>query len=139
MPELSAYDNLRLWYCQSSLSLEKELEDGILAMLGISDFLKVPVRHMSGGMKKRLSIACSIALSPDILLLDEPGAALDLICRECIEAYLREYRARGCLILIATHEEREIALCDRLFLLKEGRLSPFAYHGDIHEAAGALI
>lgn len=138
MSELSAYDNLRLWYCQSPLSLERELQEGFLATLGIPDFLKVPVRHMSGGMKKRLSIGCSIALSPQVLLLDEPGAALDLQCKEYIETYLRKYRSQGNLILIATHEEREIALCDQLFLLKNGILSPLSYEGDIHQIADAL-
>jgi len=138
MTELSAYDNLRLWYCQSPLSLEKELAEGFLATLGIPEFLKVPVRHMSGGMKKRLSIGCSIAMSPQVLLLDEPGAALDLLCKEYIETYLREFRSQGGLILIATHEEREIALCDRLFLLRDGCLSPISYHGDIHQIAKAL-
>lgn len=138
MAELSAYDNLRLWYCQSPLSLEQELKDGVLSMLGISDFLKIPVRHMSGGMKKRLSIGCSIAYAPRVLLLDEPGAALDLQCREYIESYLEQYRSQGNLILIATHEEREIAMCNRLFLLKEGTLSPFSYAGDIHQLVKAL-
>lgn len=138
MTELSAYDNLRLWYCQSPLSLERELREGFLATLGIPDFLKVPVRHMSGGMKKRLSIGCSIAMSPQLLLLDEPGAALDLQCKEYIETYLREFRSQGNLILIATHEEREIALCDQLFLLKNGILSPLSYEGDIHKIAEAL-
>lgn len=138
MEELSAHDNLKLWYCQSPLSLERELAEGFLATLGIREFLKVPVRHMSGGMKKRLSIGCSIAMSPKVLLLDEPGAALDLLCKEYIETYLREYRSQGNLILIATHEEREIALCDRLFLLKEGCLSPLSYQGDIHQIANAL-
>lgn len=138
MTELNAYDNLKLWYCQSHLSLKRELKEGFLATLGISDFLKVPVRHMSGGMKKRLSIGCSIASSPGVLLLDEPGAALDLVCKEQIENYLREYQKQGNLILIATHEEREIALCDRLYLLKDGYLSPFTYDGNIHHVANAL-
>lgn len=138
MTELSAYDNLSLWYCQSPLSLEGELKEGFLATLGIPDFLKVPVRHMSGGMKKRLSIGCSIAMSPRVLLLDEPEAALDLQCKEYIEVYLREFRSRGNLVLIATHEEREIALCDQLFLLKNGILSPLSYEGDIHQIAKAL-
>lgn len=138
MTELTGYDNLRLWYCQSKLSLDSELKEGFLATLGIPDFINVPVRHMSGGMKKRLSIGCSIANSPRLLLLDEPGAALDLICKEQIEAYLMDYRAKGNLIIIATHEEREIAMCNRLYLLKEGYLSPFTYDGDIHHVAKAI-
>ncbi len=138
MEELSALDNLRLWYCDSPLSLEEELDQGFLAMLGIPGFLKVSVKNMSGGMKKRLSIGCAVAKRPRILLLDEPGAALDLICKERIEVYLKNFQSQGNAILLATHEEREIALCDRLFILKEGILCPLDYDGNIHMLAGNL-
>ena len=138
MEELNALDNLKLWYCDSPLSLQNELEQGFLAMLGIPDFLKVPVKNMSGGMKKRLSIGCAVAENPCILLLDEPGAALDLICKERIEVYLKNFKKKGNTILLATHEEREINLCDRLFLLRNGILEPLAYDGNIHTLAGKL-
>lgn len=139
MEELNALDNLKLWYCDSPLSLEEELANGFLAMLGIPDFLKVTVRNMSGGMKKRLSIGCALASDPSILLLDEPGAALDLICKERIEVYLKRYRQMGNIILLATHEEREIALCDRHFILKNGVLIPLEYDGNVHHLAGRLM
>ena len=138
MEELNALDNLKLWYCNSSLSLTAELDNGFLSMLGIPDFLNVTVKKMSGGMKKRLSIGCALAGNPQILLLDEPGAALDLPCRDRIETYLKEYRSRGNIILLATHEEREIELCDKLFLLKDGVLTPLIYNGDIHELTAKL-
>lgn len=137
--ELNALDNLKLWYCDSPLSLNEELEHGFLAMLGIPDFLKIPVKNMSGGMKKRLSIGCAVAKNPHILLLDEPGAALDLICKERIEVYLKNFRKQGNTILLATHEEREIDLCDRLYILKDGILHPFDYNGNIHQLAGKLL
>ncbi len=138
MDELNALDNLKLWYSDSPLSLRDELSSGILAMLGIPDFLKTSVRQMSGGMKKRLSIGCAVAKAPSVLILGEPGAALDLICKERIEVYLKNYRQQGNTILIATHEEREIRLCDRLFLLKGGILEPYQYDGNIHQLAGKL-
>ncbi len=86
MEELSAWDNLRLWYSRDAL--KRELESGVLKMLGIDTFLKVPVRKMSMGMKKRLSIGCAVYGNPDILLLDEPTAALDIVCKESIYAYI---------------------------------------------------
>lgn len=138
IPELNALDNLKLWYCDSPLSLGEELQNGVLAMLGIPDFLKTPVGKMSGGMKKRLSIGCAASKNPRLLLLDEPGAALDLVCKERIEVYLRHFKQNGNIILLATHEEREIAFCDRLFLLKEGILEPLEYDGNIHRLAGKL-
>ena len=82
LEELTAWDNLLLWYDKENL--KKELENGVLKLLGIQDFLKVPVHKMSGGMKKRLSIGCAVANRPPILLLDEPTAALDLACKESI-------------------------------------------------------
>lgn len=136
--ELNALDNLRLWYCNSPLSLGEELNNGFLAMLGITDFLKVAVKNMSGGMKKRLSIGCALAKDPDVLLLDEPGAALDLICKERIEVYLKHYKSKGNIILLTTHEEREIMLCDRVFILKGGTLSPLEYDGNIHQLASKI-
>mgnify|MGYP001144897516 CR=1 FL=1 len=136
--ELSAYDNLRLWYCDSTLDLDTALRDGVLAMLGIPDFLKTRVSQMSGGMKKRLSIGCALAKDPDVLLLDEPGAALDLICKERIEVYLKHYKSKGNIILLTTHEEREIMLCDRVFILKGGTLSPLEYDGNIHQLASKI-
>lgn len=139
MDELNALDNLKLWYCNSPLSLERELAEGFLGMLGIPDFLKVPVKHMSGGMKKRLSIGCAIANNPHILLLDEPGAALDLICKERIEVYLKNYKKQGNIILISTHEEREIELCDKLYILKDGTLTPLSYDGNIHKLVSHFV
>ena len=60
--ELSALDNLRLWYERPLLAAS--LSDGPLALLGIPGFLRTPVRKMSGGMKKRLSIGCAVAGNP---------------------------------------------------------------------------
>lgn len=136
--ELTARDNLKLWYCNSVLNMEEELEQGVLAMLGIPEFLDVPVRQMSGGMKKRVSIGCSVANDQPILLLDEPGAALDLMCKERISVYLNVCKSQGKLIFLATHEEREIAMCDQLFVLKNGVLSPLTFDGNIHRLVAAL-
>lgn len=136
LEELTAWDNLRIWYEKSAL--ERELREGVLAILGISDFLKTPVNKMSGGMKKRLSIGCAVSGQPQILLLDEPTAALDLICKERIHSYLREFKEQGGSILLATHDVQEMGLCDGWYLLKEGKVSPYQYDGNVHHLVGAL-
>ena len=100
-------------------------------MLEINDFLSVPVRKMSGGMKKRLSIGCSMAKNPKILLLDEPCAALDLVCKQSIYNYLDKFKAAGGTIIITTHDESDLALCDAVYILKDGILSPYQYDGDV--------
>lgn len=136
MEELTAWDNLRLWYGKKDL--QRELEEGVLAMLGIPDFIKTPVRKMSGGMKKRLSVGCAVANHPKLLLLDEPSAALDFICKERIGNYLRDFKAHGGTILLATHDVQELSLCDAWYILKDGVLAPYMYDGDVHHLVGRL-
>ena len=136
LEELTAWDNLRLWYDKEQL--RRELSDGALAMLGIPQFLKTPVRKMSGGMKKRLTIGCAMARQPKLLLLDEPSAALDLVCKERIADYLRGFKRQGGMIIIATHDVREMELCDFWYILKDGVLTPYEYDGNIRRLAGFL-
>ncbi len=134
--ELTAWDNLRMWYKPDKL--RKELQDGFLAMLGIDQFIKVPVNQMSGGMKKRLTIGCAINSNPKLMLLDEPTAALDLVCKERIYTYFEQFKRQGGSLIIATHEVQEIELCDKCFILKEGKLVPYKYDGDIPHLIGRL-
>ncbi len=129
LEELSGRDNLLLWYDRKTL--EAELTDGVLNMLGIGEFIDVPVRKLSGGMKKRLSIGCSVAKKPALLLLDEPCAALDLVGKQSIHQYLMSFKAEGGSLVLTTHDEGELALCDVIYILKDGRLHKYDYDGDI--------
>ena len=130
IPELSARDNLLLWY--ERRDMHKELEKGLLNLLGIHEFLDVPVRKMSGGMKKRLSIGCAVSRRPPVLLLDEPTAALDLICKRDISDYLLSYKKAGGIIIMTTHDVSELSICDRCYIIKDGVLHPFEFNGDVN-------
>jgi len=136
LEELTAWDNLRLWY--DTQQLKKELDCGILRTLGVTEFLKMPVNKLSGGMKKRLAIGCAVANRPPILLLDEPTAALDLPCKENIVQYLRQYKRSGGLLLLTTHDVMELDLCDKWYILKDGTLQPFRYEGNLHKLLESL-
>ncbi len=136
IPELTARDNLLLWY--SPRELKAELENGLLAMLGLGEFLNKRVSRLSGGMKKRLSIGCAIHGRPPVLLLDEPTAALDLACKQQIAQYLQTYRRSGGILLLTTHEEGELKLCDRWYILKNGCLHPYAFDGDMTRLVESL-
>ena len=103
--ELTAWDNLRMWY--SADRLKRELDSGVLKLLGIDQFIKVPVHQMSGGMKKRLCLACAMNTSPKLMLLDEPTGSLDLVCKEKIYNYLERYKNEDGSVIIATHEHRQ--------------------------------
>lgn len=123
LPELSVYDNLRLWYPDKA-ELDKELAGGFLQILGIPEFAKMRVSKLSGGMKKRVSIGLALSGTPPVLILDEPSAALDLVCKEDIKRYLKIYLERKGTVVITTHEESELSLCDSLYVMKNGRLFP---------------
>lgn len=134
--ELTAYDNLLLWYDKKDL--KRELESGILKLLSIDEFIKVTVKKMSGGMKKRLSIGCAMAKKPPILLLDEPTAALDIACRQDIAEYLKHYKKDGGILFLTTHDPVELELCDRLYIIKDGLLNPFEYNGNLQKLVESL-
>ncbi len=134
--ELDAYDNLRLWYTRKQI--HDSMESGVLNILGIKSFLKTPVKKMSGGMQKRLSIACSVSKNPPLMLLDEPSSALDLVCKEKLYSYYKSFLDCGGIILIVTHDIQELDFCTRTFVLKNGVLSPYTYDGNIHSLVQVL-
>ena len=134
--ELTAWDNLRLWYDKAAM--EQSLETGMLRQLGVGDFLKTPAGKLSGGMRKRLSIGCAMSGQPEILLLDEPTAALDLPCKQALLDAFALFRQQGGLILMATHDLLELGSCDRVYLLSKGVLSPYDFDGDSRRLAQVL-
>lgn len=116
--ELTVKDNLELWYEGRKEAVERSMEEGVLSMLGIASFYHKRVSRLSGGMKKRLSIACALAGEPEILMLDEPGAALDIEAKTVIIQYLKEFAGEGHSVLIASHEIPELKMCDRLYRIE---------------------
>ena len=101
-------------------------------------FIKTPVNKMSGGMKKRLSIGCAVSQKPPVLLLDEPTAALDVICKRDIAQYLQAYKNAGGIILLTTHDTAELAICDKCYIMKDGVLHPYEYDGDVESLIDQL-
>lgn len=124
MEELTVKDNLLLWYKGDRKALEKDLESGAAAFLGIRPMLRRTVEKLSGGMKKRVSIACALSGHGSLLIMDEPGAALDMECKADIRRYLRSYMAEGGTAVLTSHEIGELSVCTRLYALKEGVLIP---------------
>lgn len=122
MEELKPVDNIRIWCNLSKSEILSELNKPPLLDMGITDFLNISVGKMSGGMKKRVSLATALINKPDILLMDEPFAALDLIAKKDVIKYINTFRKNGGTLLIASHEEEIFDLCDKVYLLKNGTL-----------------
>lgn len=110
---LSVLDNLKLWYCDNPAGIAPVME-----RFGLDGYARYTVSRLSGGLKKRLSIACSIADAPPVLILDEPGASLDIICKSDICRYLKEYSQSGGTVIITSHEEGELSMCSRMLFIE---------------------
>lgn len=119
IPELSVMDNLRLWY-QDAGQLKQSLEQGFLRALGVDQMCRMKAGKLSGGMKKRVGIGCALAGNPPVLILDEPDAALDLPGKADIRKYLCMYKQMGGTVLLATHDEIDLELCDKVYALNGG-------------------
>lgn len=126
--ELTVKDNLILWYRGNKKAMEADLQTGAAAFLGVGPMLKRRVDQLSGGMKKRVSIACALAGHEGYLILDEPGAALDMECKEQIRRYLKVYIASGGAVILTSHEIAELSVCTHMYLLKDGRLTAIENH-----------
>lgn len=124
MEELTVQDNLLLWYRGSRKALERDLQEGPAAMLGMTKLLRQRAGTLSGGQKKRLSIACALSNHAPLLIMDEAGAALDLECKEEIRRYLQHYLQGGGTVILTSHEREELALCTQTQVLREGVLIP---------------
>ena len=97
--------------------------DVLLARVGLADAARKPVRTFSTGMKQRLSLAAALVGSPQVLVLDEPTAALDKRGQEDFARLLREMHAGGCTILLCSHRESEVrSVADRVVQIEDGRI-----------------
>tara|TARA_B110001450_G_scaffold255799_1_gene284289 strand:- start:3083 stop:4015 length:933 start_codon:yes stop_codon:yes gene_type:complete len=97
--------------------------DELLNKLGLEKKRDSKLRQLSGGMKRRFQIAKALVHDPDILILDEPTAGVDVELRHELWNYLRELHSKGKTILLTTHyiEEAEL-LCENVSIIDEGKI-----------------
>ena len=120
MDEVMEYQG-RLYYLPKSVIKEKSTE--LLEFAGLAEFRKRTVRHLSGGMKRKLMICRALLIEPEILLLDEPTAGMDALSRRQMWNLLRQLNERKMTIILTTHYIDEAqALCDRVALINRGKL-----------------
>jgi lipooligosaccharide transport system ATP-binding protein len=124
-PDLTARHNLTVYGTFFGLSWRRAQEkaDELLAFVQLEDKAGQQVGDLSGGMKRRLTIARALVNDPDLLILDEPTTALDPQARLLVWQKLGELKTRGVTLLVTTHYMEEAArLCDRLVIMHEGRI-----------------
>ncbi len=97
--------------------------DELLEHLALTDKADAYVRHLSGGMKRRVLVAQALVHKPPVIVLDEPTAGVDVALRQSLWAFIRRLNQQGHTIVLTTHylEEAE-ALCNRVAMLKQGQV-----------------
>ena len=125
LDELNVYDNINYFcglYIQDKKTRERYVEEAI-ELVGLEEFKKYLPKQLSGGLLRRLNIACGIAHKPEIIFLDEPTVAVDPQSRNNILEGIKKLRDNGATIVYTTHymEEVEI-LCDRTIILDKGKI-----------------
>lgn len=122
-PRLTVRENMEHFarlYGLDEVELHKKCAS-LLSLVGLSQARDVIAAHLSGGMQKRLDIACAMINDPAILILDEPTADLDPVLRKQLWELIRQINAKGTTILLASHFLAEIELlCSRIAVLQNG-------------------
>jgi ABC-2 type transport system ATP-binding protein len=110
--------------------------DESLALVGLADRAGSLARTLSGGMRQRLSLACALVHDPELLLLDEPTVGVDPELRRGFWEHFRALNRRGVTIVVSSHVMDEADRCDRLALIRQGRVLAVGSVPQIRQRAG---
>ncbi|WP_370636332.1 ABC transporter ATP-binding protein [Cohnella sp. CFH 77786] len=137
--ELTAKENLLFFASLFGLSgaRRKERIQAAMSVVDLLDHLNKPVAAYSGGMKRRLSLAISLLHEPELLILDEPTVGIDPVLRQSIWKELTALRDRGTTIILTTHVMDEADKCDRIGLIRDGRLHAVDSPQGLKDRSGA--
>jgi ABC-2 type transport system ATP-binding protein len=120
--DLSARDNVWFFGAAHRTPDLKKKVDEVLHFTDLSGRAYDPVHTFSGGMKRRVSLACALVHGPEVIFLDEPTAAVDPQLRSRLWKTFRELAGGGTTLFISTHLMDEAMLCDRIAILLKGRI-----------------
>jgi ABC-2 type transport system ATP-binding protein len=119
--DLTVRENVR-YFASLYQGVTRADADRAIADVGLSDAAGQLVRSLSGGQFSRASLACALVGKPDVLILDEPTVGLDPVLRDELWRKFRDLAAGGVTILVSSHVMDEAGRCDRLVLIREGRI-----------------
>jgi ABC-2 type transport system ATP-binding protein len=134
--DLSVDENLQFF---ARLEGVEDAAEGIAAALRTVDLLdrqRSIVSTLSGGMRQRVSLAAALLHQPDLLLLDEPTVGVDPVLRQEFWTHFRALAAKGTTLLVSSHVMDEASRCDRLGLIRAGRVLAEGTAGELTSRAG---
>jgi ABC-2 type transport system ATP-binding protein len=122
-PFLSVRETLKFQSGYFGLRNNDDWIDELLFKLGLKDKAEANMRALSGGMKRRVMVAQALVHRPPVIVLDEPTAGVDVELRQSLWSFVQELNEAGHTIVLTTHYLEEAqALCNRIAMLKKGRL-----------------
>lgn len=123
--ELSVYENVNYFcglYINDKETREKYVKEAI-ELVGLEEFKKFVPKKLSGGLLRRLNIACGIAHKPSLIFLDEPTVAVDPQSRNNILEGIKKLNKQGATIIYTTHYMEEVEeLCNRIIIIDKGKI-----------------
>jgi len=136
--DLTVHENMGLFgeiYGMDGTSIDRE-EARLLHFIDLEKWRSSTIANLSGGMRHRVSLACSMIHKPEILFLDEPTVGVDPELRASFWDYFEALRQTGVTVVITTHYMDEAHHCSRIGLLREGRLIAEGTPAQVTELAG---
>lgn len=136
--ELTVYENIDYFcglYVKDKTKRKQYIEEAI-QLVGLEEFQKFYPKQLSGGLLRRLNIACGIAHKPKLIFLDEPTVAVDPQSRNNILEGIKKLRDNGVTILYTTHYMEEVEIiCDRVIILDKGKVLATGTTDELKELA----
>ena len=136
--ELTVYDNIN-YFCGLYIKDKKMRDEAIeevIQLTGLEEFKKFYPKQLSGGLLRRLNIACGIAHKPKLIILDEPTVAVDPQSRNNILDGIKMLRDNGATIVYTTHYMEEVEIiCDRVIILDKGKIIASGTSDELKELA----
>ncbi|MBI3745725.1 MAG: ABC transporter ATP-binding protein [Chloroflexi bacterium] len=120
-PDLSVGENLRFFGALQGAAGSSAI-DRVMALVDLADRADSPAAELSGGMRRRLSLACTLVHEPPVLFLDEPTVGVDPALRVQFWSHFRRLAGAGTTILVASHVMDEADRCDDLLFIRSGRV-----------------
>jgi ABC-2 type transport system ATP-binding protein len=134
-PELSVAENIRFFATLQGARGPAAI-DRALELVELGDRKGSPVLELSGGMRRRLSLACTLVHEPPVVFLDEPTVGVDPALRVQFWSHFRNLADAGTTILVASHVMDEADRCDELLFIRSGRLLARGTGAELRAKAG---
>jgi ABC-2 type transport system ATP-binding protein len=135
-PALTVAENARFFAAAYGVDGERVVE-AVLDVVDLADRQRTVVANLSGGQRRRLSLACALIHEPPVLFLDEPTVGIDPLLRVQFWAHFRALAEAGTTIVVSSHVMDEADRCDELLFIRSGRIIARGSGREIRDQAGS--